>query len=53
MFAVEFEGYNDGVPCQVWLGTSMDVGYQVLEANKKDNNKVRWRLVQILRDWSN
>lgn len=51
-YRIEFEGYNDGHPYESAQYDRRDVAERNLKEFRRVNEKVRYRLIEILEDWS-
>ena len=51
MFVVELEGFNDGYPYEEWRGTDKAVALERLADLRKTHSRVRWRLIEIVKDY--
>lgn len=51
MFVIEHEGYNDGHPYEVERFTNGTHAVRRLAILRRDSPKVRWRLIEIVKDY--
>lgn len=52
MYVVEYAGYNDGMPNEYGKYNTQEQALRNLIECRKDNPKVKWRLIKIVEDFA-
>ena len=52
MYAVEFQGFNDGVPYEELKTDDLAKALSVADVKREENPRVKWRVVEIIEDFS-
>lgn len=52
MYAVEFQGFNDGVPYEEFRTDDLARALVVADTKREERPKVKWRVVEIIEDFS-
>lgn len=51
-YRIEVEGYNDGLPYEEGQHTSCVKADEDIKRRRKENPKVRFRLIEVIEDFS-
>ena len=52
MYAVEFAGFNDGLPYEEFRNDDLARALVVADVKREENPRVKWRVVEIIEDFS-